>query len=222
MLYGREAGGGVGSMFTANGGPTRQSLSLEAGSYESYSASGFAAGSLSSLDYGVALNFSESDGFSAADEDDGNTEDDSYEYMSAVGRFGLALSDNLDLNLSVRYVDSDVNHDNYVPVDSNDTTAFESLNAKLGLAYQVDNLRHEISLLTSKDENKSVSAFSTLSTEGTREMFTYLGQFMLSEANQFLFGLEMETEEYNDGSETYDADNQSAHILWQTLSLIHI
>ena len=216
VLYGSEAVGGVVSMFTAYGGQTRQSLSLEAGSYDSYSASGFAAGSLSSLDYGVALNFSESDGFSAADEDDGNTEDDGYEYMSAVGRFGLTLSDNLDLNLSVRYVDSDVNHDNYVPVDSNDTTAFESLNAKLGLAYQVDNLRHEISLLTSKDENKSVSAFSTLSTEGTREMFTYLGQFTLSEANQFLFGLEMETEEYNDGSETYEADNQSAHILWQT------
>ena len=215
VLYGSEAVGGVVSMFTAYGGPTRQGLSLEAGSYDSYSTSGFAAGSLSSLDYGVALNFSESDGFSAADEDDGNTEDDGYEYMSAVGRFGLALSDNLDLNLSVRYVDSDVSHDNYVPVDSNDTTAFESINAKLGLAYQVDNLRHEINLLTSKDENKSVSAFSTLSTEGTREMFAYLGQFSLSEANQFLFGLEIETEEYNDGSETYEADNQSAHILWQ-------
>ena len=112
-----------------------------------------------------------------------------------------------------------MNHDNYVPVDSNDTTAFESLNAKLGLAYQVDNLRHEISLLTSKDENKSVSAFSTLSTEGTREMFTYLGQFTLSEANQLLFGFEMETEEYYDGSETYEADNQSAHILWQTRAM---
>ena len=222
VLYGSEAVGGVVSMFTAYGGPTRQSLSLEAGSYDSYSVSGFAAGSLSSLDYGVALNFSESDGFSAADEDDGNTEDDGYEYMSAVGRFGLALSDNVDLNLSVRYVDSDVNHDNYVPVDSDDTTAFESLNAKLGLAYQVDNLRHEISLLTSKDENKSVSAFSTLSTEGTREMFTYLGQFTLSEANQLLFGLEMETEEYNDGSETYEADNQSAHILWQTKPMLDL
>lgn len=222
VLYGSEAVGGVVSMFTAYGGPTKQSLSLEAGSYDSYSVSGFAAGSLSSLDYGVALNFSESDGFSAADEDDGNTEDDGYEYMSAVGRFGLALSDNVDLNLSVRYVDSDVNHDNYVPVDSNDTTAFESLNAKLGFAYQVDNLRHEISLLTSKDENKSVSAFSTLSTEGTREMFTYLGQFTLSEANQLLFGLEMETEEYNDGSETYEADNQSAHVLWQTKPMLDL
>ena len=216
VLYGSEAVGGVVSMFTAYGGPTRQSLSLEAGNYDSYSASGFAAGSLSSLDYGVALNLSESNGFSAADEDDGNSEDDGYEYISAVGRFGLALSDNLDLNLSVRYVDSDVDNDNYVPVDSNDTTTFESLNAKLGLTYQVDNLRHEVSLVTSKDENKSISAFSTLSTEGTREMFIYLGQFTLSEANQFLFGLEMETEEYDDGLETYEVDNQSAHILWQT------
>ncbi|MEC8518606.1 MAG: TonB-dependent receptor [Pseudomonadota bacterium] len=216
VLYGSEAVGGVVSMFTAYGGPTRQSLSLEAGNYDSYSASGFAAGSLSRLDYGVALNLSESNGFSAADEDDGNSEDDGYEYISAVGRFGLALSDNLDLNLSVRYVDSDVDNDNYVPVDSNDTTTFESLNAKLGLTYQVDNLRHEVSLVTSKDENKSVSAFSTLSTEGTREMFIYLGQFTLSEANQFLFGLEMETEEYDDGLETYEVDNQSAHILWQT------
>ena len=219
VLYGSEAVGGVVSMFSAYGGPTRQTLSLEAGSYDSYSASGFAAGSLSNLDYGVALNFSESDGFSSADEDDGNTEDDGYEYMSAVGRFGLALSDNVNLNLSVRYVDSDVNHDDYVPVDSNDTTAFESVNAKLGIAYQGDNMRHEVSLVTSKDENISVSAFSTVSTEGTREMFVYQGYYAVNEMNQFLFGLEMETEEYDDGAETYEAENQSAHILWQTMPM---
>ncbi|EJW22147.1 hypothetical protein IMCC14465_05410 [alpha proteobacterium IMCC14465] len=220
VLYGSEAVGGVVSMFTAYGGATRQSLSVEAGSYDSYSVSGFAAGRLSSLDYGVALNFSESDGFSSADENDGNTEDDGYEYISAIGRFGLALSDNVDLNLSIRYVDSDVNHDDYVPVDAHDTTAFESLNAKLGVAYQGDNIRHELSLVTTKDENKSVSAFSTLSTEGTRDMVVYKGHYALSESSQFLFGLEMETEEYNDGSETYEAENQSAHILWQIMPQI--
>ena len=53
---------GCRSMFVY-GGPTRQSLSLEAETM--IGASGFAAGSLSGLDYGVALNLSESNGFSA-------------------------------------------------------------------------------------------------------------------------------------------------------------
>ncbi|RMG44477.1 MAG: TonB-dependent receptor [Candidatus Dadabacteria bacterium] len=112
-LYGSDASGGVISIYTKRGsGPARLSGSFEAGSYSTFRESAGISGADGSFDYSFGISRFDTDGISAADAADGNTEHDGYKNTSASLQSGYKLSDNAELRVYSRYIDSETELDN--------------------------------------------------------------------------------------------------------------
>ena len=77
----------------------------------------------------------DSDGISAADENDGNSEEDGFESLTLVARGGLNLPADSRLEADLRYVDSDKDSDSFVfpdgLQDGNESTESEALSGNL-------------------------------------------------------------------------------------------
>uniref|UniRef100_UPI004053B60B TonB-dependent receptor n=1 Tax=Roseicyclus sp. TaxID=1914329 RepID=UPI004053B60B len=80
-VYGSEAIGGVINITTrrAEGDGVQQFATIEAGSYNSFRGSYGVAADIGALDYAFSLTRTQTDGFSAADENSGNSEADGFE-----------------------------------------------------------------------------------------------------------------------------------------------
>lgn len=111
-LYGSDAMGGVIHIITKRGrGAPAFSVSAEAGSYQSFRESVGVAGTASSLDYSLSVARFDTDGFSRADERNGNTEKDGYENTTVSSRLGMNLGAVGQLDLTARYTNARVDLD---------------------------------------------------------------------------------------------------------------
>ncbi len=117
-LYGSDAIGGVVDIVTKRGGTTPLALtaSAEGGSFDTYRLNAAANGSLADFDYGAAVNYFHSNGISAADSRNGNSEKD------GTGNLGLAANTryrfNSQISLDLRGFYSNARtefDDNYLP-----------------------------------------------------------------------------------------------------------
>jgi len=88
-LWGADAVGGVINIVTKRGqGKPRHFLSFEAGSYSTVKGTLGSSGSLGKFDYSASASYTDSDGFSAFNEDRGATEDDGYQNTTFSTRLG--------------------------------------------------------------------------------------------------------------------------------------
>ncbi len=111
-IYGSDALGGVINIITKRGeGPAKVTLTAEAGSFESYRGVASVAGSTGMVSYAFTATHVESDGISAANERDGNTEEDGYERTGLSARIGISPVENLALDLVARYSESRADYD---------------------------------------------------------------------------------------------------------------
>ncbi|MBL7077285.1 MAG: TonB-dependent receptor [Kiritimatiellae bacterium] len=111
-IYGSDALGGVINIITKRGeGPAKVTLSAEAGSFESYRGAASVQGSTGMVSYAFTATHVESDGISAANERDGNTEEDGYERTGLSGRIGITPLENLAFDLVARYSESRADYD---------------------------------------------------------------------------------------------------------------
>jgi len=93
-LWGSDAVGGVINIITKRGkGKPRHSLSFEGGSFGTFKESINSGGDLGFMDYSVAVSRTDSEGFSAANENRGNTENDGYENTTVSTRLGRNFLD---------------------------------------------------------------------------------------------------------------------------------
>ncbi len=112
-LYGADAMGGVINIITKRGsGPPTVTLSAEAGTFETYRETVTVSGGTGIVDYAFTVTHIETEGFSAANEADGNTEADGYERTGLSGRIGITPSEHLSFDLLARYSHSSVDYDN--------------------------------------------------------------------------------------------------------------
>ena len=106
-LYGSDAIGGVINIITKKGqGKPRFSLVGEAGTYNTFSRQVGLSGGNEKIHYSLSGLRYDTDGFSAASEKYGNTEDDGYKNTSLSAKVGLAPVSNLDLDLTIRSIHS--------------------------------------------------------------------------------------------------------------------
>lgn len=119
-LWGSDAIGGVIAFTTQelNG----LAVDAEAGSYETARGRLGLGVSTDRFAYGVSVSRFESEGFSAADEADGATEDDGFDVTTVAARGRLELTDRIGLDASYRYTDAFADIDGFGPVDTLDTT----------------------------------------------------------------------------------------------------
>ena len=110
-LYGAEAIGGVINIVTKKGaGAPIFSLSVEAGSYQTAIERFSSSGGNDTFNYSLSLARFDSDGFSSLAADT-TGENDPYRNNSFGGRFGVDVSEQLGVDLYLRYIDSQIEFD---------------------------------------------------------------------------------------------------------------
>ena len=109
-LYGSDALGGVIHIITRRGA-RGGSAYVEGGEYRTWNVRGGAHGGAGGWRYGGSLARQDTEGFSAASERRGNSEEDGYENTTLAGYLGYAFSPRLDVDLHLRRVDSDTEID---------------------------------------------------------------------------------------------------------------
>ena len=219
VLFGSEAIGGAISMFTAVGGENENYMDLQAGSFGTFNTAISSRGEVNNLDYGLAIKRVDSDGISAANENDGNSEEDGYESLSARGRFVLDITDTLSVDLALRSISSEIETDTSGPVDDiDDFTDFDALGGRALVVYEGSNASHSLSLGHSEDITTS-NSFSKTTKTGERNAASYRGIFDISDEVKVLVGIETEDEELtNANGSHYEVSTDAAYALVQYAS----
>ena len=204
-LYGSESIGGVVNIITrrATEEGMTQTAALELGSYSTLSASYGITVKEGELDYALTLSSIRTAGFSAADENDGNTEADGYRADRLSFAVGHALANGGRLEFNGFYELSRGEYDEQFPIE--DGTPDEATrNTALGL-------RAFAALPTGAVDSEFTATYYGINreTEGTDGVFTafntyegrrvglaYLGRLDLSDASELRFGADLTLETY--------------------------
>lgn len=126
-LWGSDAVGGVINIITKRGqGKPTHSISFEGGSFGTFKESLNSSGDLDFMDYSFSVSRTDSDGFSAANENRGNTENDGYENTTVSTRLGRKFLGDGRVDFIGRFTRSFVDFDNFGFVDG---TRFSKTNS---------------------------------------------------------------------------------------------
>jgi vitamin B12 transporter len=126
-LWGSDAVGGVINIITKKGkGAPSHSFSFEGGSFETFKETANSSGDLDFMDYSVTVSRTDSEGFSAANEEQGNTEDDGYENTTVSTRLGRNFLQDGRAEFIGRYTKSITQFDSFGPVDGGEFLRTES------------------------------------------------------------------------------------------------
>ena len=192
-LYGNSAVGGTINIFTKKGKLGKhQKTNIRAGQSNTKDIFYSFEGADEKQNYFIGLNYYETDGISAMNND---AENDPYENNSLTLNYGYKISENNTIENSLRFKDSYLEYDE--PTDGRDDTLNSS-----------DNLEGQISLkfINTKDKFKNTfgyykSASSRMVTqydtkqktyEGFKDMINYLGEYNLNLDNKIVYGADLE------------------------------
>jgi vitamin B12 transporter len=202
-IYGSEAIAGVISIDTdlAPEEPgTEVTLGLEAGSYDTRIGT-FGVGARS--EFGT-LSFSatrlETEGFSAADENAGNTEADGHRSTTLTLTGEYTASADLTLGFSAFWIDSFSEFDGFPPpaftlADTADTTEAERYGARVYAQFSAFGLDHELALSGSRTDRSFPGGF-TENFRGDRATLSWIGSADLGTDASLSFGADATREEF--------------------------
>ncbi len=220
VLYGSDAVGGVVNIITKKGkGEPTITASGEYGSYSSAQTS--AAVRAGGKHYNAALSgtYFRTDGISAANEKNGNTEEDGNTNKTVHGTLGLRPANNLEINFTGRWQRARVDTDAFSTVATDDASFTESLEqfgqAEIKLSLLDDRWEHILSgSLFSNTLRSGGGAFGPSSTEGDKRKITYKTNLALETTeiapatHTISFGFENEREEVLSQSSFSTVDRQ--------------
>jgi vitamin B12 transporter len=111
-LYGSDAMAGVVNIITKKGlGSPALTLSGEGGSFNTYKGALGFAGTFNRLNYNLSFSRTQTNGFSAAGKEYGNTEDDGYRGNNFSSRIGYDINNNSGIDLFFRFTKSETDLD---------------------------------------------------------------------------------------------------------------
>lgn len=218
-LWGSDAIGGVVAITTKRGeGPLAGSAFAEYGSFASSRTGVSLGGAFGGGSFRVDATRVASDGISAADEADGNDEDDPYRSLagSAAGR--LDLPGGARLGVSARTSDAESEYDGFpaptfqlADSEHENRTRERSGNLTLDLPTFEGRLEHRFlaggSRIERRDRDRTTET-TTFFSEGDREIYRYQGTLALGVSGRVALGAEREQVEYRTGPHQYQADVQ--------------
>ncbi|PWK61638.1 TonB-dependent receptor plug domain-containing protein [Roseicyclus mahoneyensis] len=207
-IYGSEAIGGVINITTlrAEEEGVNQFASIETGSYNSYRGSYGVAVRQGPLDYALTLTRTQTDGFSAADENDGNTEADGFESNRLSFSLGHDLANGGRVGLSAFVESARVEFDEQFPI-SDGSPDEVSYNDSFGL-------RAYLELPTGAVDSTFAATYYQIERDvrgsttfgpaeniytGERIALSYLGALDLDQSTSLRFGLDATRETFSQG-----------------------
>ncbi|NJC40758.1 vitamin B12 transporter [Brevundimonas alba] len=163
-LWGSDAIGGVIAFTTRD--LDGVALEAEAGSFGTVRGRAAAGVSADRYGFGAWVSRFDTDGISAADEADGNTEADGFRSTTAGARGRYLFSQAVSVDGSIRWTESEADLDGYpapafVLADTDDTQESEQWSGFGRLRLDAFGLSHQFSLSASDIARETVSAFSS-------------------------------------------------------------
>jgi len=201
VLYGSDAIGGVINIITRKGGDMPVGyISIEGGSYHTWTEKGGFSVASETGHLSFAAANKTSDGFSVANEDNGNTEDDGYKNTSFSINGGARPSDLFEINLTANYIDAEYDIDGYAwdigPVDAEETTFTNTFNSHIEGTFHWLKERLQTTFgasLTTIDRDYPDSSW-TKAFDGKKTKYEIKNHFALNSQQSFVLGAETETE----------------------------
>ncbi len=207
VLYGSDAIGGVINIITKSGGEGFGADAFaEYGAFDSLRLGGNARGGSDRVGFNLSASYSETDGISAADEANGNTEADGYENLTLRGKVTAQLADTASFEVTSSYVDSENEYDSFGPTDGDqvgESTEF-SIAGRGRLALFGGRLNNTVSVEYSTiDRENFTDGVSSFTAEGERFNLDYLGVLDITEGWTLTAGAQHERS--NDKTDDADA-----------------
>lgn len=200
-LYGSHAIGGVVNILTQRGEPgLRAEALVEAGSFDSWRAAGTVAGGSEKVHGSLSASLYDTNGVSAADVDDGNTEKDGYRNWGVLGSFGAALTDAIRLDLKGLYNRGSAEFDGFPPpsytfADSDNHTRNELYSGYAGVTFGTPDgpMSNRLGIGFSRTDRVDFEGdVQTNDTRGQNRRFEYQGVVRMIEGTEITFGAESE------------------------------
>jgi vitamin B12 transporter len=213
-IFGSEAIAGVINIDTSlapDAPGTEVTASVEAGSYETVIGT-LGVGMRS--DFG-SLSFSATrvvtEGFSAADENDGNTEADGHRSTTLTLVGDVAATDDLTLGFSAFYIDSSTEIDGFPApafalTDTDDIGEAERYGARVSAAFTGFGIDHEVALSGSRTDRETAGSGANSFFTGDRATLSYLGSVDLSAEASLSFGLDHTREAFETDTDSGKVD----------------
>lgn len=232
-LYGSEAIGGVIHIITKKGkGKTATSVFTEFGSFETFRQQIGITGSEGETDFSFSISRLESEGLSAASEQNGNTEDDGYKNLTVSNRLGFNFLQDGRIDFTVRYITGENEIDGFNQAfvfadDPNRILKRDVVYTSLRFQKSVTDFWTPSIQFSIADEqleqNDPDELFSNTLLETNVQNLLFQNEFFLSQENTLLFGLEYDQEQGNqEGSFDEEVDTQSLFIEDQAVFMEHL
>lgn len=213
-LWGTDAIGGVVSITTKSpeeglGG----GVFSEFGSFNTFRGGASVEGANDVSDFRLAVVRTSSDGISKADEDNGNSEDDSYDALTLSGKGGLNLGDTTRLGFDILWTDAESEFDSFAGgaqgsvADGDELSQTEELSANVTLATSLlDGRLDNLVLLGYSDITREnfTDGTSSFEAEGERVLFRYQGTLTINASNTLAVGAERDRSTANDQDTSID------------------
>ncbi|MFQ5633054.1 MAG: TonB-dependent receptor plug domain-containing protein, partial [bacterium] len=206
-LFGSNAIGGVVNILTKKGfGKPRFNASMQGGTFKTYSTMAGIHGSTENVSYSFNTRRFETDGFSAANEQFGNQENDGFTNTSVSARLGIDTGESIHFDFINNYVDAtgDLDQSGRIGDDPNNTFNLQQFSSKTSAHFSLFQNRwqnslafsyteHSRSSLDEVDEIRTQDASSSRN-DGTRIKFDWQNNLFLHENNTLTIGVETEKE----------------------------
>ena len=224
-LYGGTAIGGVINISTIAGEDapegTTQTLEIEAGSYDTYALSYGLTQRTGPLTLSFGIDHTQSEGFSAAEENTGNTEADGFDRSRLSFGASYDVNDSLTVGFNTFVEDGSTEYDEFGPVDGtpDESNSRETLGMRLFAEWRRGRWSHDAAFSSYQIERTSRGNGSTSVFNGERLSFDYVGSVEASEVLSFSFGLNAQREEATyanapGGSAKVDTFGTFAEAIW--------
>jgi len=206
ILYGSNAMGGVINIVTPSGGEGFEANAfIEAGSYDSVRGGATLRGGYEKVFFNLSAVGSRTDGISAADAKDGNTEKDGHRNVSTNGKLTILPTENSSLEFFIRYSDTETQTDGFGPVDADNSAIAEelSLAGRVSVDFFDGRFHNSLTVGYSSMDRASLSGDFVFAGKGERFNVDYLGVFKINDTWTVSAGLE------HDKSEAKSATDES-------------
>lgn len=204
-LYGSHAMGGVVNIITNSGKPGfRADGFAEGGSFDSWRAGGTVSGGTERVQASITGSFYDTDGVSAADKDDGNTEKDGYRNWGVLGSLGVLVTDGVRVDLKSLYSRSRNEFDGFGMNGFADTEEYgrsELFSNYAGVTVEaldgkfINRLATGYSRTERGNFDKTLTPSKTFDARGEALRFEYQGIVRPAEKTELTFGAETERSE---------------------------
>ncbi len=220
LMYGADAGGVI-NLSTLKADEGLQGYAQgEAGRYGTQQFSAGIGGKSESIDYALSATDYETDGFNSRDTDTVLRDDDGYDNTTVHGRLGWNVSEALRLQAVYRDVETEGEYDScftnaFVPSDLC-SSEFEQQAWRLSAEYVAGRFKHELAYSgNDTDRQAYTEGEPTFGSEGERERWTYLGSFYGGDKLKFVYGVDLLTDQLDDGTFDRERDQDGYYLEYQ-------